>query len=185
MTVDPDPPAPRPPGSDSLAARHPRLTVALTALWALAVGALAAGLALPAIRIVRFRLFEDRHSILETVAALWSSGDLLLAAVIGVFSVATPCLKLALLAWLWFAAGPGAAAAASRRQRVAGFLDAIGKWSMLDVLAVAVVVAALGGGFVVRAEIGPGIYAFCAATLLTMGLGAAAGVVARRDSAPR
>lgn len=155
------------PDSRALARRHPRLTIVLAAAWGIAVILLGAGLIVPAIRIVRLRLFGGDHSIVGSVALLWDGGQWFLAIVIGLFSVVVPWLKLGLLAWLWFATPP----ARGGPHRIAGWVDAFGKWSMLDVLVVAVLVVCLQGGFWVRADALAGVWLFASATLLTMVLG--------------
>jgi paraquat-inducible protein A len=150
------------PTTTSLAARHPRLSLVLALVWSVTVALLVFGLSLPAIRIVRLRLFSGDHSIVGSVGLLAEGGQWALAAVIGVFSVVVPAVKLLLLAWLWFAGTHGHAG------RVVRMIDALGKWSMLDVLVVAVLVVTLQGGFWVRAEPQPGLWLFAGATLLTM-----------------
>ena len=89
----------------SLAARHPRLSLVLALVWATTVALLVLGLSLPAIRIVRLRLFSGDHSIVGSVGLLADGGQWFLAAVIGLFSVVVPAVKLGLLVWLWFAGG--------------------------------------------------------------------------------
>ncbi|MCW5747251.1 MAG: paraquat-inducible protein A [Alphaproteobacteria bacterium] len=143
----------------SLADRFPRHTIALAVLWALAAMALAAGLALPAVRVTRLRLVEETVSVLSGIAELWQGGSWPLAIVIALFSVAFPVAKLALAAWLWFAP-------AARRGALHALAAGAGKWSMLDVLVVAVVVASMQGGFLVRLRPEVGIYLFGASTLL-------------------
>ncbi|HJQ58386.1 MAG TPA: paraquat-inducible protein A [Vineibacter sp.] len=143
----------------SLAERFPRHTVALSALWALAALSFAVGLALPAVRVTRLRLFEETLSVLGGIVELWRGGSWPLAIVIAVFSVAFPAAKLALAAWLWFA--PSA-----RRDVLHALAVGAGKWSMLDVLVVAIVVASMQGGFLVRLRPEPGIYLFGTSILL-------------------
>jgi paraquat-inducible protein A len=143
----------------SLAERYPRVTILLSLLWAAATLSLAAGLALPAVRVVRFRLVDDTLSVLSGIAELWRDGSWPLAIVIALFSVAFPIAKLALAAWLWFA--PHA-----RRDAVHALVAGTGKWSMLDVMVVAIVVASMQGGFAVRLQPQVGIYLFAASTIL-------------------
>ncbi len=145
----------------SLAARFPRYTVALTALWAIAVLTLAGGLLLPAVRITRLRLIDETLSVLEGIAALWQDGSWLLAIVVAVFSVLFPAAKLAVAAWWWLA--PRA-----RRGLLPVLAAGAGKWSMLDVMVVAILVASMQGGLLVRLRPEIGIYLFAASTFLGM-----------------
>jgi paraquat-inducible protein A len=144
---------------NSLAERYPRATIVLSLLWAAAALALAAGLLLPAVRVIRFRLVDDTLSVPAGIAELWRDGSWPLAIVIALFSVAFPIAKLVLAAWLWFA--PHA-----RRDAAHALAAGAGKWSMLDVMVVAVVVASMQGGFAVRLQPQAGIYLFAASTLL-------------------
>ncbi len=143
----------------SLADRFPRHTIVLSIVWVIAAVALVTGLALPAVRVTRFRLVDETLSVLSGVADLWRDGSWPLAIVIGLFSVAFPVAKLALAVWLWFA--PYA-----RRSALHALAVGAGKWSMLDVLVVAIVVASLQSGFLVRLRPEIGIYLFGTSTLL-------------------
>jgi len=143
----------------SLADRFPRHTIMLSILWAIAAVALVSGLALPAVRVTRLRLVDETLSVLSGIADLWRDGSWPLAIVIALFSVAFPVAKLALAVWLWFA--PHA-----QRSTLHALAVGAGKWSMLDVLVVAIVVASLQGGFLVRLRPEIGIYLFGASTLL-------------------
>jgi paraquat-inducible protein A len=149
--------------SASLAARHPRDTPWLIVLWALTAISLALGLAVPAVKVTKLRLFDATHSVLSGIADLWYSESWPLAIIIAAFSVALPVLKLLVAAFLWLTpyhrTGPLHALAVS-----------IGKWSMLDVLVVAIIVVSLQGDFLVRFRAQSGIYLFGASALFAMAL---------------
>jgi paraquat-inducible protein A len=124
--------------------------------------ALTAGLILPAIGIVQVRLFETRYSILGGLQALWRDHQFLAFAAILLFSVVFPYLKLALLGGLWLLPrGP-------RDGRMLVLLEALGKWSMLDVLVVALAIVSLQSSFFVDSRLQIGIYYFAAAALGSM-----------------
>mgnify|MGYP001212993095 CR=1 FL=1 len=145
----------------SLAVRHPRDTPWLIVLWALTGISLALGLVVPAIMVTKVRLFDSTHSVLSGIQDLWFSDSWPLAIVIAAFSVALPVVKLLVAAVLWLApyhrTGPLHALAVS-----------VGKWSMLDVLVVAIIVVSLQGDFFVRFRAQGGIYLFGASALLAM-----------------
>ncbi len=143
----------------SLAERFPRRTIGLAVLWAAAALTLVAGLVLPAVRVTRLRLVDETLSVLSGIGALRQDGAWPLAIVIALFSVAFPVAKLVLAAWLWFAPQ-------RQRSRLHALAAGAGKWSMLDVLVVAIVVASMQGGFLVRLQPEIGIYLFAASTLL-------------------
>ena len=67
--------------------------------------------------------------------------------------------------WL-FTEGSGIAA-----RRGIAFLDAIGKWAMLDVLVLAVVVVTLKSSWVAEVEVAPGLYFFAASAILAVAAG--------------
>ena len=135
-------------------------------LYGLAVTALSAGLLLPALRITELALFDTVYSVLGGIDALRRSGDWPLMILIFAFSVVLPYAKLALLAWVWRDGRPRGS------RRALDLVEALGRWSLLDVLVVALAVVTLRGNFFVSTRLEPGLYLFAAAALLSMGLSA-------------
>jgi paraquat-inducible protein A len=125
------------------------------------LGLLAAGLALPILTVRSFYVFSDEITVLGAVRQLFVDGDVVIGLVIAVFSVAFPLTKIgaALLAWL---------RPTRRPARVLGWLDVIGKWSMLDVFVVALIIFSAKASGVAEAQTEPGLYLFAAAVLLPM-----------------
>ena len=160
----------------SLAGRHRRQAPVILLLFLLAAAGLTLGLRLPAITVTRAGLFDSQYSILGGLADLASGGHYAVFAIILLFSVLLPYLKLLLLAWLFFSVGP-----AERRRRLLGWLTAVGKWSLLDVLVVALIVFSLQGGFFVSSRLETGIYLFAGAVILSMVL---TGWIARLATRP-
>ncbi len=95
----------------------------------------ALGITLPLIEVDRLLVFSEEPSLVQIVTGLWTSGDLLLSALVAVFSLALPVLKLLLLHFAAF--GESAIA-----KRLSGSLHALARWSMLDVVLVALVIFA-------------------------------------------
>lgn len=122
---------------------------------------LAAGLVLPILTVRSFYVFSDEITVLGAVAQLFADGDLVMGLVIAVFSVGFPLAKIAaaLLAWQRPTRAP---------ERVLRWLDTIGKWSMLDVFVVALIIFTAKASGVAEARTEPGLYLFCAAVLLPM-----------------
>lgn len=127
-----------------------------------AIAALYFGLSLPVIK-VRGLFGATDYSVWGGVKGLWEDSEHLLAIIVFLFSFVTPIAKLALIARLWFTP----MAAASRR-RVLEWMEGVGRWSMLDVFAVAIliVVNKIGKTSPVTAQ--AGVYWFCGAILLSM-----------------
>jgi len=136
---------------------------------------LALGLALPIVEVERLLVFEERASLLRLVYELLAQGEILLGAVVAVFSVAFPVFKLGLLIKL--CVRPPVAEAA---RRALAWIDRLGRWSMLDVLVVALVVFSVKTSGWATAASQPALYCFTAAVLLKM---AAAAIIRRRLAA--
>lgn len=148
-----------------------RAAIALPVLLFLSTLSFGLGIVLPLVRVDRLYVFTDEPSILGIVAALWSGGDRLLAAVIGLFSVLFPAAKLCLLS-IWAHAGRSA------HDRVPAWFRALSNWSMLDVVLVALVIfAAKTSGFA-DAFTKPGLWFFAASVAMTA---AVSHLLKRRD----
>lgn len=131
---------------------------------ATAVACLTAGVTWPILRASWFIIFTRPFSILDGVRALLADGDWLLATIIVVFSIVFPLLKIGVLAVLWARLQWGAP---PQRHLIAA-VESFGKWSMLDVFVVALVIFSLKAGSFTAATTAPAIYPFIAAILLTV-----------------
>jgi paraquat-inducible protein A len=119
------------------------------------------GTVLPLIRVERLFVFTEEPSLVGIIAGLWNTGDIWLAIIVALFSVAFPAAKLALLNVSAYA-GPAAA------PRIPEWFRALSNWSMLDVVLVALVIfAAKTSGFA-TAFTKPGLWFFAASVLLTV-----------------
>ena len=81
-----------------------------------------------------------------------------------VFSVVFPLLKLGLALYLWFrvdARGPDLA-------RSLRHIERLGRWSMLDVFIVALLVVAIQTRFIDDVQVHAGIYFFTAAIIISI-----------------
>ena len=148
----------------SLATTHPRLTPLVALALAATMAAFTAGLLLPAIRVTKLRLFDSEFSILSGLGELAQGGNWLVFAVILIFSVLVPYAKLAILTLMWWWRQD------ARHARVLEFLHGLSRWSMLDVLVMAVTLITLQSGFFVRTQLMLGTYLFAAAALASMTL---------------
>lgn len=134
------------------------------ALVVTALAGLGLGLTLPIIAVRNFWVFHGSYSILDGIAMLVRQGDVLIAVVVAAFSVAVPVAKnLALLGlwWKWRRGRPVPHA-------LPALLEAIGKWSMLDVFVVALLVFAVKTRAVADATVADAIVPFLASIVLTM-----------------
>lgn len=76
-------------------------------------------------------------SIITTLEELWQDERILVAIMIGLFSIAIPLMKSALMTWSYVCKD------VFRQQKLVKFVGSIGKWSMADVFVVAVFLAVL------------------------------------------
>jgi paraquat-inducible protein A len=143
--------------SESLFHRY-RTRWDVTALWCTSAGLLVAGLSLPVMRTKKLLFWDDSYSILQGVNALSEADHIVLALILFVFSIVFPIAKLGILAFLWFVPFDE-----DRRQRVLHWTSTLGKWSMLDVFVVAIIIVVSQLGGLVEASARIGVYVFAAA----------------------
>lgn len=106
----------------------------------------------------------NTYSVLSGARELFNANEIFLAVVIVLFSVLFPCAKLASLFLLCH---DGISRSRELHFKAHAFL---GKWSMLDVFVIALLVVSLKLGDMVNVQIHCGIYFFAASVLLTMAL---------------
>ena len=122
------------------------------------------GVTLPMLEVERFG-HETAASILGGVRQLLADGDLFVGGVILLCSVVLPATKLAAL--LVLSAG-GLGLRARHRSLTYRIVEWTGRWGMLDVLLVAVLIAALKLGDTVRVHPGPAAFAFTCCVVLSL-----------------
>lgn len=125
---------------------------------------LALGVSLPSIKLTKFVFFTYEHSLLSTVNALIRSGQYFLGVVVLIFSILLPVMKLLYL--LLLAALPRGEL--SRLSRQLRGLEWLGKWSMHDVLVLALTIFFVKAHGLYDARSLAGIYFFTAAVLLML-----------------
>lgn len=138
-----------------------RLDVPLA--FAFASAALYLGLSRPLIVVEKAFFFTNEYSVWKGILSLWRDGELLLAAIVFFFSFVFPIAKLALLVAIWFVP-----LSPKRRDAWLHQLENLGRWSMLDVFAVAILIVATKLGPLAQVDAQPGVYWFCVAILLSM-----------------
>jgi paraquat-inducible protein A len=123
---------------------------------------LAAGVSLPILVVRELVFFAQRLSLIDGVRALAGAGDWPLASVLALFSIALPLVKIAALFALWWRgrqrAPPGP---------VLRLLAWSGRWAMLDVFVVALVIVELKAEALTDAHVAAAVYPFLAAIGLT------------------
>ncbi len=141
--------------SPSLPVPSPRNRLANILLWA-ALGLMIAGVTLPAISVSSFWIYEETYSILGGIIAMAERGDVILAGFVFAVSVMFPVGKIVLgLVALKRMRQPDAKLA-----RLLGRLSALSRWSMADVLVLALLVIILNGQVLTTADVHSGIALF-------------------------
>ena len=123
---------------------------------------LALGVSLPIIKLTRFVFWSTEHSLLSTVDVLLTDGQYFLGLTILLFSIVFPVLKLLYL--LLVSTLP--ASEIARQSRRLKALEWLGKWSMHDVLVLALTIFFIKSQGVYDARSLNGVYFFTAAVVL-------------------
>lgn len=152
------------PGSSvsSLVSHYPtRLEIYLLLLGSIAT--LVIGLSLPTIEMKELIFKKNTFSILTGIQSLYEEKYYFLAGIIFVFSIIFPIIKLCMLTVVWLAP-----LTVRARGACVGYLEVAGKWSMLDVFVVALMIIITRTSGLIDAKPLPGIYWFAGSVILAM-----------------
>jgi len=141
-------------------------SIVINILLLIALASLVIGLTAPLLTLEKMYFFENTISLLSTIKELFEQKEWFLFIIIGVFSLCVPLLKitsLLLILNLNYSKG-------SFLDKVLHLIEVIGKWSMLDVFVVALLLVSVKLGALAKVEVHYGLYAFALSVLLTIGL---------------
>jgi paraquat-inducible protein A len=122
---------------------------------------------LPVLTTVQFGR-EEHNTILSGVLELIRNDLWPLAIIVFTASIALPLIKLFGLTWMLAATRLGSRQLLVERTRLFRSIDAIGRWSNIDIFSVSVLVAVLQFGSLTAVHAGQGLVAFAAVVILTM-----------------
>lgn len=122
-----------------------------------------AGLFRPFTEVTKMWIFESEVSVIGGLVSLWEAGEFFLFMILGVFTVAFPAVKMLSLLAIWLVP----ALTRESAQGMFRFVSHLGKWSMLDVFVVAILVILLRSGSIAHIAIRDGVVLFTASVLLT------------------
>ena len=162
---------------DALAGRPGAFWIGPLAMANLAL--LVAAWFLPIMTLTRFWFWSDRVSLWETAAGLLDQGEILLFAIVAGFSMVFPAAKLLAAGWVWARVD----AASGEGHRAVRLMEALGRWSMIDVFVVALIVVAVKVSLVADVGVHSGIYVFAAAAAGSIALMAWIGRALKRAAA--
>jgi paraquat-inducible protein A len=155
-------PAPRPMQPE--AKRSTARTFAFSFLIILATVFFALGVMLPAIRFTTVFVWTNQHSIATIIWALYTNQEYFLCFVIFTFSILFPFMKLFYL--LTLVTSPDLPA--EFRERSISAMEWLGRYSMTDVMVLALMIFYVNASGYTEASVLPGVYFFAASTIMTM-----------------
>jgi paraquat-inducible protein A len=155
--------APTPPGmTRSLRQLYPRRLLVPAALLG-SFALLLTAFCLPLMYTQQLVFWDSEYSVWTGVVALWHQGEYALAAILFFFSMVFPIAKLLTLTGLWLVRLTD-----EQRAKLLHWLSVMGKWSMLDVFVVAILIVLVKLGPLARVEPRAGVYVFAAAIAASM-----------------
>ena len=122
---------------------------------------------LPVLRTTELGVVID-NTIVGGMLTFWQSGAYPIALVIFAASILIPLLKIAALSWLCLAATGKMHPSPEKLGRVYWITELLGRWSMIDIFVVGILVSVLQLGNYVTVKPGPGALAFAGVVVLTM-----------------
>ncbi|KGM07354.1 Paraquat-inducible protein A [Methylophaga thiooxydans] len=125
---------------------------------------LIAGLFLPMLTITQFIVIRNDFSVISGITELWKAGQYILFIVIACFSVMVPLTKIALL----FKLLQNDNRPHPIKMKLLRLIHDYGRWAMLDVMVVAMLIVTVKMGAIASIQIHPGLYVFGVAVLLIM-----------------
>jgi paraquat-inducible protein A len=109
-----------------------------------------------------------KDTIMSGVVYLWTSGSWLLALVVFIASIAVPMLKILAIAFLSLSIQFHSRWNPEQRARIYRVVELVGRWSMLDIYVITMLVALVQFKALATIQAGPAAVAFGAVVVLTM-----------------
>lgn len=109
---------------------------------------------------------ENQFSVISGIATLWQQQHYGLFVIVGLFSLVVPMFKLLLLL-VMIRPSTGARSA---KKRLLKLMHDFGRWAMLDVMVVAMLIVSVKLGPLASITVHTGLYIFATAILLSMWL---------------
>lgn len=149
---------------------HMRKPNSLTRTWALLIAAfilyIPANL-LPVMHTASI-IYEEDDTIMSGVIYLWTSGSWPLAILVFCASVTVPLAKLIALTILAITAQRKSTWRQQERTKLYRMVEFVGRWSMLDIFVVALMVGLVHFQSLATISAGPGALAFASVVVITM-----------------
>lgn len=167
--------APVPAGSEARCSRcgsalHVRKRSSLSRTWALVIAASIMYVPANVLPVSTVIYWGDGKpdTIMSGVRALFAAGDVAIAVVLFVASICVPAIKLLVLTGLLLSIELRLRWRPRDRTLLYRGIDLIGRWSMLDIFVISILVALVQLHEISSVHAGPGALAFCAVVILTL-----------------
>lgn len=142
---------------------HQRAGWTIVLMLLAAMGFFVTGIFTPFTSVNKLWLFENQISVFRGLIVLWKGGEIFLFLILFVFTVCFPFVKINALLALWLYPG----LAADRARAFYKFVSHMGKWSMLDVFVVAILVLTVKSGGLASVQVQGGFFLFFTSVMLT------------------
>lgn len=140
-----------------------RSRFAVPALLVVASALFITGVFFPFFHVTKLWVFDSAVSVFGGIVTLFREGEYFLFAVLTLFTLVFPCIKLGLLMLIWLEREHDLA----RLRRLHHWVESFGRWSMLDVFVVAILVVAMKSAAVADIHLGVGLYLFTFSVIAT------------------
>jgi paraquat-inducible protein A len=149
---------------------HPRKPESIARTWAFLIAAIVLYIPANALPVMNTSsLFgSEKDTILSGVVYLWTSGSWLLAVVVFIASIAVPMLKILAIMYLVISTQRRSVALVQQRTRIYRLVELVGRWSMLDIYVITILVALVQFNALATIQAGPAAVAFGSVVVLTM-----------------
>ena len=129
-----------------------------------ALVSLVVGITAPLMTLEKLYFFENRISLIGAVTQLFEKKEWILFVIIGLFSLCLPFIKIASLMAILHIPHQGN----SFLDKLLRWIEHWGKWSMLDVFVVALLLVSVKLGALAKVTVHYGVYVFAGSVILTM-----------------
>ncbi|SOE68398.1 paraquat-inducible protein A [Burkholderia sp. OK233] len=149
---------------------HARKPESIARTWAFLIAAIVLYIPANALPVMTTSsLFgAEKDTILSGVVYLWTSGSWPLAVVVFIASIAVPMLKILALMYLVISTQRGSVTLVQQRTRIYRLVELVGRWSMLDIYVITILVALVQFNALATIQAGPAAVAFGSVVVLTM-----------------
>ena len=127
------------------------------------LGLFVAGVFVPFTAVTKLWLFENQISVYQGLIVLWKENEFFLFLILFVFTICFPFVKINALLALWLYPG----LTADQARTFFRFVSNMGKWSMLDVFVIAILVLTVKSGGVASIKVLSGFFLFFISVMLT------------------